>query len=444
MTKIKRALAALAASAMMFSMSGCTDTRYVMTTNSGDKINAGVYIYNIYSDMNYEMTMAYYTSGAATIDLESDKDGQPLREYLTENARKNTKELAAVTAQFEKLGLTLSDEELKAISDNVTSVWDSSGDLFEEEGISKDSIRQVYKSQSMRTKLFDYYYGAEGVEAVSDDDLKKYVEDNFIRYKAIRIMKADAEDEAEKESANKENEATRDEFLAKAEGVSFDDFDAIIDEYSAYAQAQQEAETSAAEDTTAADTVGPVLADETETAVDAPEDNGGLEEEAVLDENAESVSADELDSQAEENADTAETSDDAEADTAAAETAETEEKPTLNPNETLFNYGGMDDSTKETITGKLAEFINGMENDKATAYEDDSFYYILIKGDVAGASEIYASNNHDNLVQTMKSDDFQAKIDSWVEELGITENSDAIKRYTPQAIYDKQDAFYKK
>ena len=45
MNKIKKAFAAISAAAMMFTMSGCSDTRYVMTYKGGEKVNAGVYIY---------------------------------------------------------------------------------------------------------------------------------------------------------------------------------------------------------------------------------------------------------------------------------------------------------------------------------------------------------------------------------------------------------------
>ena len=104
----------------------------------------------------------------------------------------------------------------------------------------------------------------------------------------------------------------------------------------------------------------------------------------------------------------------------------------------------LDDEAKESITGKLAEFIHGLDYDKAAAYEDDSFYYIVIRGDVTENSAKYAETNRDNLVQTMKGDEFQAKIDSWVDEIGISENKEAIKRYTAQAVLDKQNDYYAK
>ncbi|MCR5541013.1 MAG: hypothetical protein K6F71_09400 [Ruminococcus sp.] len=423
MNKFKKAFAAISAAAMMFTMSGCSDTRHVMTYNGDVKVNAGVYIYNLYSEMSYELTMAYYTTGTAVIDLDSDKDGKKLSEYLEEQARKDTKECTAITAKFNELGLELTEDELNSINDNLKSIWDASGDLMEEEGISKESIRIVLKSQTMRTRLFDYYYAADGKEAVTDADMKKYVEDNYVRYKAIRISKSNAEDATEAEKENKENEATRDEYLAKAEGLSYEEFDALIKEYNEYAAAKLEAETSSEEDSTAEDNiVGPMPSSDTAAEVEAPEDESAAADDAAADE---TVATDE----------TADSADDVATD---GEDAEEEE---VN-NDTMYDLG--QDGAEESDEGKLATFIKGLDIGKATAYEDDSFYYIVMKGDITENSEQYAKDNHDTLLQNMKGDEFQGKIDSWIDELGIKENADAIKRYTAKVVYDKQNEFYSK
>ena len=423
MIKFKRTLAALAASAMMFTMSGCSDTRYAMTYNNGEKVNAGVYIYNMYTELSYQLSMAYYKTGTAELDFDSEIEGKKMSEYLLEKARTSTREFAAISYKFNELGLTLTDEELKAVNDNVSSLWQGSGDLMEAEGISKESVRQVLKAQTMRTRLFDYYYADGGVEAVSDADMQKYVEDNYIRYKAIRITKSDAQDETEAADENKENEKVRDDFLAMAADYDYDGFDAVISAYDEYLQAKQDEETSAEQDESTSDILGPVKTEDSEAQVEAPvDDENGLSEEAVLDEDSDTVDVDDILSSSED-----------------AETTDAEE---TNPNETMFNYGALDEESKDSIVGKLGDFLNGMELNKAAGYEDDSFYYILIKGDVTENSAKYAADNHEDLLQTMKNDDFQAKIDSWIEEIGISENSEAIKRYTAKVVYDKQNEFY--
>ena len=142
-----------------------------------------------------------------------------------------------------------------------------------------------------------------------------------------------------------------------------------------------------------------------------------------------------VDAPVEESADT---------EVSAEESAEPAEEVDPHANDQMLNFGTMDDEAKESDQGKLAEFIKSQNENEVTTYEDDNSYYILIKGDVTGYSAEYAANNHDNLIQDMKGDEFQAKIDSWIDEIGITENPDAIKRYTAQAVYDKQVEYQKK
>ena len=43
----------------------------------------------------------------------------------------------------------------------------------------------------------------------------------------------------------------------------------------------------------------------------------------------------------------------------------------------------------------------------------------------------------------MKGDEFQTKLDDWVEAISFTKNEKAIKRYTPETVYEKQNEYYK-
>ncbi len=443
MHKSKKAAAAAVAAAMTLSLAGCTDTSYVMTYNDNEKINAGVYIYNLYTEMSYQMTMMYYVSGVTEGYLDQEVEGKKLSEYLPEKAKQATKEYAAIITKFDELGLELTEEELKTISDNLRDQWDASKDLYEKEGISKESIRQVQKGELMRTKLFDYYYGEGGEEAAGDSDLEQYVKDNYLRYKTISIAKSTDEDETVAEQDNKDNEALRDSYLEKAEGLGFDEFDDVIDEYNAYVADL----TAAAEETSGTD-----LTDDSTAEIDLGETDDSDEAEAVAQEETEA----EADAPEDSTADTEETADEAAEDTAAEEdynialpqdeeavadeVTTAEEDPYAN--ETMLDYGNMDDDTKESDQGKLADAINALEVGKAAAYEDDNYYYIIIKGDVAERAAQYALDNHDTLLHSLKDDDFQTKLDSWIEALNIKENSDALKRYSAKQVYDLQEEYY--
>lgn len=387
MAKAKKITAALTAALLCTaSLTACSDTSYVMTAGDS-KINAGIYIYNELTEMSYQMTMMYYQKGIKKDYFDQKVDGKAFDEYLSDYALTATKEYAAVVDKFNELGLTLSDEDIKSINDSISSTWDSQGEFYESEGISKESVKLALKGSKMREELFDHYYAEGGEEAVSDDEMVKYLDDNYLRYKSISFAKTKASTDSSSsatdsstdsaDAANEEAKAKRDEFLEKAQGVSFDDFDSIIDEYNDYVASKKASDSSSAADS------------------DSSTDSSSSE-------------------------------------------------PDPYANEKMANYGEMDDSQKDTANGKILKEVSGMSTDVATAYEDDNAYYILIKGDVKDRDTEYAKDNHEDLLKEMKSDEFQKKLTSWVEKLDIKVNNKAIKRYTPKVVYDKQTEYYSK
>ena len=431
MAKAKKITAALTAALLCTaSLTACSDTSYVMTVGDS-KINAGIYIYNELTEMSYQMTMMYYQKGIKKDYFDQKVDGKAFDEYLSDYALTATKEYAAVVDKFNELGLTLSDEDIKSINDSISSTWDSQGEFYESEGISKESVKLALKGSKMREELFDHYYAEGGEEAVSDDEMVKYLDDNYLRYKSISFAKTKASTDSSSsatdsstdsaDAANEEAKAKRDEFLEKAQGVSFDDFDRIIDDYVASKKAS---DSSSAADSDSSASDSSTASDDTSS---------------VSDIDTSSTASDDTSSVSDSTADSS---------TAASDTDSSADSSSSAPdpyaNEKMMNYGTMDDSQKDTTNGKILKEVSGMSTDVATAYEDDNAYYILIKGNVKDRDTEYAKDNHEDLLKEMKSDEFQKKLTSWVEKLDIKVNNKAIKRYTPKVVYDKQTEYYSK
>lgn len=426
MAKAKKITAALTAALLCTaSLTACSDTSYVMTAGDS-KINAGIYIYNELTEMSYQMTMMYYQKGIKKDYFDQKVDGKAFDEYLSDYALTATKEYAAVVDKFNELGLTLSDEDIKSINDSISSTWDSQGEFYESEGISKESVKLALKGSKMREELFDHYYAEGGEEAVSDDEMVKYLDDNYLRYKSISFAKTKASTDSSTDSAdaaNEEAKAKRDEFLEKAQGVSFDDFDSIIDEYNDYVASKKASDSSSAADSDSSASDSSTASDDTSSVSDIDTSSTASDDtSSVSDSTAESSSTADSDS--------------------STDSSSSESDPYAN--EKMANYGAMDDSQKDTTNGKILKEVSGMSTDVATAYEDDNAYYILIKGDIKGRDTEYAKDNHEDILKEMKSDEFQKKLTSWVEKLDIKVNNKAIKRYTPKVVYDKQTEYYSK
>ncbi len=434
MAKAKKITAALTAALLCTaSLTACSDTSYVMTVGDS-KINAGIYIYNELTEMSYQMTMMYYQKGIKKDYFDQKVDGKAFDEYLSDYALTATKEYAAVVDKFNELGLTLSDDDIKSINDSISSTWDSQGEFYESEGISKESVKLALKGSKMREELFDYYYAEGGEEAVSDDEMVKYLDDNYLRYKSISFAKTTASTDSSSsatdsstdsaDAANEEAKAKRDEFLEKAQGVSFDDFDSIIDEYNDYVASKKAKDSSSAANSDSSS------AADSSTASD--------DTSSVSDIDTSSTASDDTSSVSDSTADSSSTVD------SNSSTDSSSSEPDPYANEKMMNYGAMDDSQKDTTNGKILKEVSGMSTDVATAYEDDNAYYILIKGDIKDRDKEYAKDKHEDLLKEMKSDEFQEKLTSWVEKLDIKVNNKAIKRYTPKVVYDKQTKYYSK
>lgn len=430
MKKMKRAAAAAVAAAVTAgTMAGCSSTDYALTAD-GKKVNAGVYISYALSEMTSQMYTMYYGGKVKDLSECFDKqiDGKDFTTYVKDSALEKTKEFATVNAKFDELGLKLSKDDKNTISDNVSSSWDSNGDFYESEGISRESIKQTYEFSFKRSAIFDYYYAEGGKEEVPADDLQTYVNDNYIRYKLVTIPKSTSTDDDTKKSENAEIKELVDGYLEEAKELDFEGFDKIIDEYDAYKKAKdaEDSTDSSADESAVTDLDSSSAADESSAADDTSSDD--------------SSAADSSEADTELSADTDTSSSD---DSSADGDSEEEDKY---PNETVVNYtdGTNKDSDKyNENNAELLKQIKEGEYGVAASWDNDTNYYIFMSADIAERTD-YVDDNKETLLQSMKGDEFDSKVEGWVKEMKITVNNKAVKRYTVKEIYDRQTEYYNK
>ena len=472
------------------SLSGCgSATSYAM--KAGDtEIKAGVYISSIINEMNTQMNTLYYQGLLQTADdaFSQQIDGVDFADAVKENALKNTKDIAAVDAKFKELGLELTADEVSEIESTLSSAWSANGGMFEYSGVSKESYRLTLEHSYKKTAIFNYYYAEGGVEEVSDDTLQTYVNENYIRYKILSIAKSSAEDEETQNAENAEAEALINEYYEKAQDLSFEEFDTLIDEYNAYkeAKAAEESEESAESGTETDESAADAESSEADTAdsaeiADTAESEGtdeSAEESAAEDatvsegeltsleaENTESVTEEEVsaDSETDESADTVsaedtaestedesaadESTDEADADADNTDSAAEEEETDPYANEYIMNASDYLDTTSDSYDADYAKMVQAFKDQeygKAALYNENEYSYVLfITEDVAGRPD-YVQDNKDTLLQELKGDEFDGLIQGWVDALGIKVNEKAIKKYTVKEIYDRQTEYSKK
>ena len=126
-------------------------------------------------------------------------------------------------------GFTLSDEEQDSVNTSLIRIRQQMGgkkefdSILKKYGVSEDFVKELLASSQYQNKIV----GALDDTAPTDEEIKQYFVDNYLRAKHVLIMTQDMTTGEEKDKD--EAKATADEVLAKAQAG--EDFDALIDQY---------------------------------------------------------------------------------------------------------------------------------------------------------------------------------------------------------------------
>ena len=154
--------------------------------------------------------------------------------------------------------LSLTEEESKDVENTIDSFWDTNGETYEKNGISKNSVKSVLKNTYMTNEVFLYYYGVDGEEGTTEDDLKQYYEENNARVRYIKFDLTDGNGEALDDAGKKEMKAKVEDYLGEInalkgdEDAMEDEMDNVQSDYNAYVTSISE-EAAAATATSATD-----------------------------------------------------------------------------------------------------------------------------------------------------------------------------------------------
>lgn len=447
--KWKRIIAAVLSSAMIFTCAGCTsgkNTAYALTVD-GYQVKAGVYIYYSYTVLTEAKNLA--AKQDENLDV-TDEDalkkvkieGKDFIDYVKDKTTESCIDHVAVIKHFDELGLSLTDDEKKEINDYVESSWDSNGDMFEGNGIGKDSLKEIMTSSYKSDAIFNAYYGEDGSENVTEDQLKEYYTENNARVRYIDMDLHDADGNELDDAGKKEIQDMADDFLKRAKAASgekdmLEKFDEFQEEYDEFVTNQ--AAEAAGEETTEAETE----AETEEETTEAETTEAEAEEEAAEDE--EQSDSEDTEETTEEASETEES--DEEAVTTAPESEESEETTTTTTSpyasERIISVVTTEEGTAEedvtyTPSKKCYDWIfNDAETGVPAIVEDEDTMYVIVRFDIAERmtdDDLWSESNVENVRYDMFSDDLQDMLDSWGNEYEVVKNEKAYKRYDPFKI----------
>ena len=219
-------------SSMMIHYKPLNEGAETVLTVNGDAVAADEYSGYMLYNMQYYASM--YAQMGLT-DLWSNKDmAKSLGASMPEAAEQQAIYARVVMQKFNELGLKLSYNEQKEMASvRRNSIANTTKDAYLNQiaqfGFSDQTYQNfMYISQCYQA-LNDYYFGENGVNTPSDEDIHKYYEDNYITAKHILITTVDpasGETKRTDEEAKKEAQSILDRINAG------EDFDTLMNQYS--------------------------------------------------------------------------------------------------------------------------------------------------------------------------------------------------------------------
>ena len=219
-------------SSMMIHYKPLNEGAETVLTVNGDAVAADEYSGYMLYNMQYYASM--YAQMGLT-DLWSNTDmAKSLGASMPEAAEQQAIYARVVMQKFNELGLKLSYNEQKEMASvRRNSIANTTKDAYLNQiaqfGFSDQTYQNfMYISQCYQA-LNDYYFGENGVNTPSDEDIQKYYEDNYITAKHILITTVDpasGETKRTDEEAKKEAQSILDRINAG------EDFDTLMNQYS--------------------------------------------------------------------------------------------------------------------------------------------------------------------------------------------------------------------
>ncbi len=121
--------------------------------------------------------------------------GVTVGDYLSALALSNIMSIVVYVELFDEYNLTLSQDDLQTIDAQINQlIATAGGESALEKELSKygadiDTVKSVLSDSLKVSKLQEYLYGENGIKAISDEEVEKYFQENYMRCKLLMIHK---------------------------------------------------------------------------------------------------------------------------------------------------------------------------------------------------------------------------------------------------------------
>ncbi len=238
MRKIKSMACAVIAACFAFSMmlTGCSTPEYAMTVD-GKSYTTGeylAYLYNVYYALAQNMAM-YQMYGMdpweQTIPYGEGDDAEQLStaEYIKRTAQDTIIRQKALENLLDQKNIPLDEDMLAEVEEILDGIEPNA---YLPYGISDESFAKMLKATQVNDwSLFYGTYDKDGINPMSEEEIRQYFDENFLSYKIIEFQLVDSSNQPLEDEEIQDYRDRLDKYLAEFEklGMTSENFDTIIE-----------------------------------------------------------------------------------------------------------------------------------------------------------------------------------------------------------------------
>ena len=200
---IKKIAAILLVLIMVLSFAACHPKDEVAVTVEDVEITSALYMCALMNADSEARTLVDEKHADDKEDAEIDYfkekiDDKKYSAWVKDRALEICKEFAAYEILCEEKGLKLTEDEQKEIDSNVDYYWSSYGyqALYEVNGVSKETFSKTVRTAFLTNKYFLSIYGKDGTNPVSETEVTKAIEENFVIANVLAVDFSSIEESA--------------------------------------------------------------------------------------------------------------------------------------------------------------------------------------------------------------------------------------------------------
>lgn len=238
--KIKKILSMIVCVVLVCALfGGC-----IVNTNPAVRVNEtemtadefGYYVYISQSQLLQESGVDTSDAAAVSEFWDTKKDGKTNAEIACENAEKEAVSLLVRYNKAVEMGMEFTEEDQNSLDSDIASMQEQMGgeaaynSQLEMLGTTPDAFKELYKKNIVANKLYDKLT-EDGTLTVTDEDVKNYISENYIKAQHILFMTQDpTTGEVYDETTKEEKRQMAEDTLKKIKDG--EDFAALMNELS--------------------------------------------------------------------------------------------------------------------------------------------------------------------------------------------------------------------